>query len=83
MEQPATAVPTGPEVRFTVTEYSFDQLTDMLLELESRHGWAALEVFRDYVHRNLDVDADESMNRCVSLLLLYLGTREVRRWSCP
>ena len=76
-------LPVGPEVRFTLTELTFDQITDSLVSLERELGFSVLELFRRYVNGDLDHDSENVWGELINLFFLYLGTREVRRWSCP
>jgi hypothetical protein len=74
--------PTGPDVKFPPSEtYTFDQLTDRLIELEKKHGYSSLEMFRQYIRS--DYNEEETMEDWFSFLFLYLGTDEVRYWSSP
>lgn len=74
-------LPIGPEVRFDVEEYDFDNLVSRLAEIERKRGLSSLEMFSHYVHGKLDMDEDTE--EWLDLFILYLGTHEVRQFSCP
>lgn len=61
---------------------TFDQLTDRLLELEHRYHFSTLEIVRIYSqgHKIVPEDLGEEW---VGLFFLYLGTKEVDRYSRP
>lgn len=64
-----------------IEEYDFDGLVDMLVEFEHQYGRSSLEIFFHYVHGTQVLDND--MERWLELFILYLGTDEVRKFSCP
>ena len=66
-----------------VVKRTFDELSLMLIRLERQHQRSSIAIFRDYLSGKVDADTDESLSEWVSLILLYLGTPEVREWACP
>jgi hypothetical protein len=72
-------VPIGPKVRFEIEEYDFDSLVRELLKYEREFGLSSLEIFSQYIHGELD----EEMEEWLDLFILYLGTGQVRQFSCP
>jgi len=68
-------------MEMSVHEYSFDSLCDRLLELERRTGVSTVEMFRRYVRG--EHNDDEQIEEWVDLYFLYLGSVEIRRYSCP
>jgi len=69
----------GPKVQFEVEEYDFETLVRRLVEFERRYELSSLEMFSQYFHGNLDKGLEEWLD----LFILYLGTHEVRQFSCP
>jgi hypothetical protein len=75
------SLPLGPEVQFEVEELTFDTLVLRLVELEREHGMSSLELFSAYLSgAELHSDLEEEW---LNLFILFLGTREVRHFSCP
>jgi len=74
-------VPTGPEVRFEIEEYDFDTLVERLIGLERELGRSSVEMFSEYLYGKMSLDRD--MEEWLDLFILYLGTYEVRQFSCP
>ena len=73
--------PQTTEVRLEVETLDFDQLTTRLTEFEKEHGLSSLEMFRRYIHG--EFDEDDTTEKWFDLFFLYLGTKEVRHFSCP
>jgi len=74
-------IPLGPEVQFQVEEYDFDTLVCKLIEFERQYGLSSVEMFSQYIHGVISLDED--MEEWLDLFILYLGTYEVRQFSCP
>ena len=71
----------APDIRLAVETLSFDQLTDLLIELEYEQELSTLEMFRRYIRS--EEQQTEVIERWFDLFFLYLGTQEVRRHSRP
>ena len=74
-------IPIGPEVQFEVEEYDFNTLVRRLIEFERQCGLSSVEMFSQYIHGVISLDED--MEEWLDLFILYLGTYEVRQFSCP
>lgn len=74
-------LPVGPEVQFEVEEYDFGSLGARLVEFEREHGFSSLEMFAQYTRGELNLT--ENSEEWLDLFILYLGTHEVRQFSCP
>lgn len=68
-------------VRFEVREYNFDKLKDILIGFERKYKLSSIEMFSRYIRGEKSLD--ENMGKWVDFFILYLGTYEVRRFSCP
>jgi len=75
-------VPLGPSVQFEVEEYNFDTLVRRLVEIERIHGISSFEMFSRYIHHECELD-DSDIMEWFDLFILLLGTREIRKYSCP
>jgi len=78
----ATDWAVGPEVKFEIEEYDFSRLVRELTEFEVSGGRSTLSIFASYLDRSLDLD-DRFLRSWLDLFIMYLGTDEVRRFSCP
>jgi hypothetical protein len=68
----------GVKVNFEVTEYDLDTLVSKLVEFERTHNLSSIEMFSRYVRGELNEELDE----WIDLFILYLGTSEIRQFSC-
>jgi len=58
----------------------FDELTNRLIALEQQHEISSLEIFKKYLRGEL---TDDVMTEAwTGLFFLYLGTAEIRSYSC-
>lgn len=64
-----------------ISTLEFDEITDRIIELERKHNISSLEVLRLYVTGRLDHSNDE-LDDWVDILILYLRSMELRRFSC-
>jgi hypothetical protein len=74
-------VSSGPEVHFEVEEHNFQSLVPKLVEFERIHGYSSIEMFSQYLSGSLALD--EGVEEWVDMFILFLGTREIRRFACP
>lgn len=75
------SVSLGPVAQLVIEEAGFADLVQELLDYEKRHGISTLEVFARYLDGQIDHEHVE-LEDWVSLFLLYLGTDEIRQFSC-
>jgi hypothetical protein len=68
-------------VEFEIEEYTFNELIPMLAEFEHKYELSSVEMFSQHIHGTLSLDED--IQEWLSLFILYLGTEEVRQFSCP
>lgn len=80
-EQEPEQVEDTINVRFDLEELDFNTITEMLLDLEQESNQSTIDLFRRYISDNFE--HDENIERWFDLFFLYLGTREVRQYSCP
>jgi hypothetical protein len=78
---PSSGLPKGPKVQIEFEEYTFTRLVAELLAFEREFGMSSIELFSQYVNGQLELSEPEE--EWLDLFLLFLGTQEIRRFSCP
>ena len=71
-------IPVGNNM-FRIEKYGFSELSDILCDFEKKFGFSTIEMFKLYVSGKLEHD---EMDEWVSMFLLYLGAKEIKRYSC-
>lgn len=69
------------DIKFPVETLTFDQLTQLLIEMEARHGMSTLEMFRRHIQE--DAGDTQDLDEWFDLFFLYLGTKQIRHYTCP
>jgi len=69
------------KVHLPVEDFSFDRLTEILIETERKEGMSTLEMFRQYIRE--DKVHPQNIEEWFDLFFLYLGTREVKQYCRP
>jgi hypothetical protein len=78
-----TTVLSGENMKLKIKEVSARELVDELVALEKEHGRSTLEIFQEYLEGKLDDVHGDWLEEWIDLYLLYLGTYEIRQYSCP
>lgn len=71
----------GIEFQFEQEELDFNALTERLLVLERELGKSSIELLQQYI--GADHDTLNGLEDWADTFFLYLGTRDIRRFSCP
>ncbi len=71
----------GLDIHFEIEKLNFNTLTQKLSEQELMSSESSIEMFSRYIRGEIgdEIQIDEWLN----LFLLWLGTNEVRQYSCP
>jgi len=82
-DRTASAEPTLARTSWSAkaTVLTFETINDMLKDYEGRFGFSSIDMFKRYAKGELD--DDPVMDEWVNTFLLYLGTSNIRKYSCP
>jgi len=73
-------LPLGPSIKFDAQEVSFEDLVKELREFEEKFGYSSIEMFSRYMGEEI---ADSDIEDWMDTFILYLGTGQIKRYSCP
>ena len=70
------------DIKLDITTLDFDELTERLSVLEARNGVSTIDIFHKYLNAKTHEESDP-WEEWIDTFLLYLGTDEIRQYSCP